>query len=377
MSGNNLFNSCTELNGTTCSTCTTANIQNTSDKCFWNSSSKTCSAFQDSGFSQTCADDKPGGSSGTSTSQCNTNRDCRSGGVCQYNTNYLDPQKRCYFPCTSDETCKDLGASGTCQKPSSCTPGTKCTSYCKVTDSVPGQGDVTLDYIRGQIDNNISNNKESVDKLLKDIEGLQGLEQYLIGLLSNRNLSEEERNVILEKIEGITQMRMSLYKNLVTMTDSGSNSADLILSDQKASIDVMENELNRLKSEMTNMDQKNLNKLRMIQINSYYSKRYENHTKVLKMVLLFVILFSILYFFRNKGLLPDIVFTILLFILVALCVYFVGKGLLDMWMRDNMNYDEYDWMFNTKSAPKISSVPNGISFSGLIDLGICPSSSAK
>jgi hypothetical protein len=270
-----------------------------------------------------------------------------------------------------------LGAPGTCQKPSSCAPGAKCTSYCKVTDSVLGEGDVTLDYIRRQINSQTSDNKLAADKFLKDIEGLQGLEQYLIGLLNNPNLTEEERNEILEKIEGLTEMRISLYKNLTTVTDSlgsSSSSADLILSDQKASINVMENELNRLKNQMAHMNQTNLNKLRMIQINTYFSKRYENHTKVLKMVLLFVLLFSFVYFLKNKELLPDIVFTILLYILVALCVYFVGKGLLDMWTRDNMNYDEYNWMFNTNSAPKASSVPNGVTFSGLFDLGICPSS---
>lgn len=382
MSGNNLFTSCTELNGTTCSTCTTANLQSTSEKCFWNSSSKTCSSSQDSGFTQTCDDNTPGGTSGTSVNKCNTDRDCKSGGVCQFNSNYLDPQKRCYFPCTSDQTCKDLGVPGTCQKTTSCTAGSKCTSYCKVTDSVVGEGAVTLDNIKRQINSSTSNNQEASEKLLKDIEDLQELEQYLIGLLNNPNLSNEQKNEFLEKIEGLTEMRMNLYSNLGTLTESlgtSSSSANFILSDQKATIDVMENELNRLKSQMVNMDQKNLNKLRMIQINTYYSKRYENHTKVLKTVLLFVLLFSLVYFLKNKGLLPDFLFTILLYILVALCVYFVGKGLLDMWMRDNMNYDEYDWMFNTNSAPKPSTVPNGFSFSGMFDLGICPStpSSAK
>lgn len=380
MSGNNLFTSCTDLNGTTCSTCTTANIQDTSSKCFWNSSSKTCSGFEDNGYSQKCDDNTSGGTSGTSADKCSTDRDCKSGGICQYNTNYLDPQKRCYFPCTSDQTCKDLGAPGTCQQPTSCKPGSKCTSYCKVTDSVLGQGDVTLDYIKRQINSSTSINQDASEKLLKDIEDLQKLEQYLIGLLNNPNLSDEERNEILEKIEGLTQIRINLYKNLATVTESlgtSSSSANFILSDQKATINVMENELNRLKSQMSNMNQENLNKLRMIQINTYFSKRYENHTKVLKTALLFVLLFSIVYFLKNKGLLPDIVFTILLYILVALCVYFVGKGLLDMWMRDNMNYDEYDWMFNTKSAPSASSVPNGLTFSGVFDLGICPSSSSS
>ncbi len=249
-----------------------------------------------------------------------------------------------------------------------------------MTDSVLGEGAVTLDYIKRQINSSSSNNQEASEKLLKDIEDLQGLEQYLIGLLNNPNLSNEQKNEILEKIEGLTEMRMNLYSNLGTLTESlgtSSSSANFILSDQKTTIDVMENELNRLKSQMVNMDQKNLNKLRMIQINTYYSKRYENHTKVLKTVLLFVLLFSLVYFLKNKGLLPDILFTILLYILVALCVYFVGKGLLDMWLRDNMNYDEYDWLFNTKSAPKPSTVPNGFTFSGMFDLGICPSTSSS
>lgn len=376
MSGNNLFTNCADLNGTTCSTCTTASIQGTTSKCYWNSSLKTCSAFQDnSGFSQTCADNEK--TSGGSSDKCNTDKDCKTGGVCQYNSNYLDPQKRCYFPCTSDQTCKDLGAPGTCQKPTNCATGTNCKSYCKVTDSVLGEGEVTLDYIKRQLNASTGYDKQSTEKFIKDIENLQNLEQYLINLLNNPNLTSEEKNEILEKISGLTAMRMKLYENLSSLTGSlgnNINSADMIIFDQKRSIGVMENELNRLKTDMADMDQKNLNKLRMIQINNYFSKRYENHTKVLKLVLLFVMLFSLLYLLKNKGLLPDIVFTILLYILVALCVYFVGKGLIDMWTRDNMNYDEYDWMFNTKSAPSKTAPPQ-FSFSGMLDLGICPSSS--
>lgn len=273
-------------------------------------------------------------------SECNVDDDCKKGsnGQCKYNGDYVKPSKKCYYPCTVDKQCTDLG--GQCKN-----------GYCATPDqpvrpwiSSPNENTVS---------SNLAESEDLQEKLLEDIQNLQNLEQYLFGLLNNPNLTPEEKEEILKKIEGLTKMRINLYKNLkqINTLSTSSPVTNSALTDQKTAVDIMEEELNKLKKTAQENNQDRLNKIRMIEINNYYSSRYQDHADVLKTGIFFLLAFVILYFVNSKGLLPEIVFSVLKYILVVATVYFLGSKLLNMWLRDPMNYDEYNWYFNPKTAP--------------------------
>lgn len=278
---------------------------------------------------------------------CQGNYDCPNGGVCQYDGDYNNPVKKCYYPCTSDSQCTDLG------------PFTKCNNssgHCAISDTPPEPEWASLN-IRNEVQKNNQKNSEIEEDLLNNVQNLQTLEQYLINLLNNPNLSDQEKEEIVNKIENLTQMRINLYKNLVSLSGYYAQNmlvSDIAISDQKNAVDIMENELNKLKEKADEANQSKLNKLRSIEINNYYSSRYLDHANVLKTGLLFLFGFLILYALKSKDLLPDTVFNILLYILVALTVYFMGKMLLDMWTRNAFNYQQYDWNFNPNMGPSSS-----------------------
>jgi len=275
---------------------------------------------------------------------CQGNYDCPNGGVCQYDGNYNNPVKKCYYPCTSDSQCNDLGLFSKCDSKS---------GHCAINDKPPEPEWASLN-IRNEVQRNNQKNAEIEENLLNNVQNLQSLEQYLINLLNNPNLSDQEKEEIVNKIENLTQMRINLYKNLVSLNGYYAQNmlvSDIAISDQKTAIDIMENELNKLKERAREADQSKLNKLRMIEINNYYSSRYLDHANVLKTGLIFLFGFLILYALKSKGLLPEAVFNILLYVLVALTVYFMGKMLLDMWTRNAFNYQQYDWNFNPNMGP--------------------------
>ena len=65
--------------------------------------------------------------------------------------------------------------------------------------------------------------------------------------------------------------------------------------------------------------------------------------KIIIFTLIPVIILAIL---KNKGFLPDMVYYILLGIVAFIGAFFFWRRFASIIMRDNMNYQEYNWSFN-------------------------------
>ena len=192
---------------------------------------------------------------------------------------------------------------------------------------------------------NMANNS-SLSKIQDDINKLQAMEQELLGTLeTSPNLTLPQKKSLNEKINKITGIRISLYKTL--------NST----SGQTDAIKIMETELNRTKERIAGLKEDKNNKLRMVQVNDYYGSMYSEQSDLMKIIIFTLIPIVILVVLRQRMLLlflPEIVYTIILIaISVAGGVFFLLKAG-DYMTRDNMNYQEFDWVFNKKSAPKSS-----------------------
>jgi hypothetical protein len=191
---------------------------------------------------------------------------------------------------------------------------------------------------------------------LNDIQSLQKLEQEMFSNIEeNPNLTPEQQEQIVQKINQISQMRVSLYKTLGSLNKSYeqllSNSTEN-LKEQTRTIQIVEKELNGSKKRLDAIEQEKNNQFRMIEINEYYSQQYSNHTKVFKIVLVVLILLILIIWLRNNAYLPDWVFSILFFLIIVVGLWNLLPVLYYMWLRDNMNYQEYYWRFDVSNAPK-------------------------
>jgi hypothetical protein len=99
----------------------------------------------------------------------------------------------------------------------------------------------------------------------------------------------------------------------------------------------------------------------MVEINTYYGKRYNSHTKLMKTVVIFCIPIIILSILANNGILPSNIYVFLTGIVIIIAVVLIGYQLIDISNRDNMNWDEYNWNFNQSTAPTATSQISDIS----------------
>lgn len=216
----------------------------------------------------------------------------------------------------------------------------------------------------------------SLSKIQEDIDKLQKMEQELLATLeTSPNLTLAQKTSLHDKINKITVIRISLYKTLSGASgmykgvlDDSNNK----LSVQTDAIKIMETELNRTKERLAGLKDDKNNKLRMVQVNDYYGSMYSEQSDLMKIIIFTLMPIVILVVLRQRMLLfflPEIVYNIVLVaISVAGGVFFLLKAGNYM-TRDNMNYQEFDWAFNKKSAPKslglASTDPWSSPFSGI------------
>jgi len=193
-------------------------------------------------------------------------------------------------------------------------------------------------------------------QILIDIQSLQKLEQEMFSNLEeNPNLTQEQRNEIIEKINQLSQMRVNLYQTLGNLNQTYgimlTNSSET-LDEQKRTISIVEQELNESKKKLEEMEQEKNNKFRLIEINNYYSQKYSNHSKIFQIILWILIPLILVVWLRNNAFLPGWAFTTLFFLIIIIGLWNLLPRLYYMWLRDNMMYDEYYWSFDVSTAPK-------------------------
>ena len=111
----------------------------------------------------------------------------------------------------------------------------------------------------------------------------------------------------------------------------------------------VENELNNAKKKLRTLDDAKYNKLRMVEINTYQAKQtaaYKKMVAVVAMACVPLILITVLY---NRDLLNDTLAVSLFLLIVISSALYLGYLGIDLTMRSNMNFDEYEFTFD-KSA---------------------------
>ena len=200
---------------------------------------------------------------------------------------------------------------------------------------------------------NIDNNNQII---LNNIQELQNIERELFNNLeTNNNLTNDERQKLILKINTISQMRVNLYKTLTNMNSyfqTALSNSQGTLQQQTAAIQIIERELNREKIRLKLLEEQKNNKVRLVQINNYYSERYSEHTEIMKIIIAMLVPIIILTILNKKNIIPKSVFLVLVIIISVIGSYFLWTKLFSIFMRDSMNYNEYNWTFNPETAPR-------------------------
>jgi len=203
---------------------------------------------------------------------------------------------------------------------------------------------------------NFENLQERNQQVLNNISQLQTEEKKLYDSLDDVTLSSEQKQQIINKINEISQMRLNMYASLQDMYSyyqQNVNASRNTLGQELTAIDIIENQLNESKKRLNLIQDEKYNKLRLVEINTYYGKRYNAHTLIMKTIVFMCVPIIILTNLANNdnGLLPPIFYKLLISIVLLVGIVFLGRRILDISNRDNMNWDEYNWYFNKSDAP--------------------------
>jgi len=202
--------------------------------------------------------------------------------------------------------------------------------------------------------NNFDSLQERNQQVLNDISMLQKEEKNLYDKLEDVSLSPDDKKQIINKINEISQMRLNMYSNMNEMYSyyqKNIEASRTTLGQEVAAIDIIENELNEAKKRLNVIEEQKNNKLRLVEFNTYYGKKYNAHTRIMKTIVIFCIPVILLAYLANIGILPPKLYMFLAGIVIIICVIIIGYQLIDLSNRDNMNWDEYNWYFDRTKAP--------------------------
>lgn len=189
------------------------------------------------------------------------------------------------------------------------------------------------------------------DKLntLTTIMDLQQLEKQLYTNLETLAASGDpnssvEQSQIIKKINDLSKTRISLFNSLKELYDYAQvnvNENRNELVDKMVVAKVMESQLNNMKQMMNELEQVKDNKLRMVQINTYYGKQYQSQTNLMKFIVMLCVIILIVIFLAKRSIISSGVSNLIIIILVAVGGFFIFRKVMDISSRDKMDFDRY------------------------------------
>jgi hypothetical protein len=212
--------------------------------------------------------------------------------------------------------------------------------------------------LTNSINLNTSTLTDSEEQTITNIQNLQeietGLYNTLESNLTNGMLTEEEQQNIINKINEVSTMRINLYNSLTSsysFYQTNVATARNVLNNQITALEIANQQLNDMKNKMNRIVSKNQNKRRLIQINTYYGKQYDAYSSVMKYILLICIPILILSLLSSKDIIPGNIYTFLVIIILVIGFIVLIRKIWDIYLRDSMNFDEYQWPFKPSFVP--------------------------
>ena len=121
---------------------------------------------------------------------------------------------------------------------------------------------------------------------------------------------------------------------------------------QKTAIEFIKKEKERAAKNAKSLFDDNINKRRMAQINTYYTRNYEANTEVMKNIIFLSIGLIALAVLRKKELIPDSISTLGVIFVLTLGGIVIGQQAYDISRRNDHDFDKYDWNFNEEEMNK-------------------------
>lgn len=194
-------------------------------------------------------------------------------------------------------------------------------------------------------------------------DAIQGINTRLGGVIS-----DSERTNLLKARSALVTLLASTYG---TIKEAGQVfESNALYEAQRTAIKFIETEKKRAAANAGSLKQDNMNKRRMAQINTYYTKNYEANTEVMKNIIFISVALIILAILRNKELIPASINTLGIIFVLTLGGIVVGKQVFDIIRRNDHDFDKYDWNFNEDEMNRKQLLQQNNDPANLSDMGM-------
>ena len=187
------------------------------------------------------------------------------------------------------------------------------------------------------------------DKMLESIKKLQKMESDLYGFLQSRSSAGadlQEQEEIVEKINSLSEIRISMFKEITNnygnLQKRLSSKRDDVV-DKLTVVGLVEQELDNAKKNLNSLKTDRNNKLRMVEINTYYAKQYSAHTEVMLIVLYTFLPIFVLALVKRQDIIPANILNAIIGLVALVGASAFSIKVFDLSRRNNMDYDKYDW----------------------------------
>jgi len=182
------------------------------------------------------------------------------------------------------------------------------------------------------------------ERTLDNIKELQTVEEGIYSKLDQKNLKDNEQETTLDELKSVSKVRASLFNDLLSNYE---NLRKRVISKRAkpgvALSEVIGNENDAVSSDIGLLKSAMDNKQRMVEINTYYGKQYNAYTGVATMLLYTFIATFAVAILKSRSIINTTITNILLFIILVISGVIVFFRVSDIFQRNNMNYDKYDW----------------------------------
>lgn len=198
-----------------------------------------------------------------------------------------------------------------------------------------------------------------IDDLITTISNSQQSERNLIAQLNTLssqpgfNVNNSGVPALIDSINNLSSSRVAMLKSLnsqANIMQVGVNNSRADLVGQITLLNVVQDQLDKANQIIANIRYKNDTKSRMVEVNTYYGKRYEAQSRLMKMLILICVPLLIFFILKKKGILPPMISNYVIGITIAVGALFLIRAMWDITTRSNMNYDEFDWEYEDPST---------------------------
>ena len=156
-----------------------------------------------------------------------------------------------------------------------------------------------------------------------------------------------DQNVISTLRQSKSALLNMLASTYGTVKEAGQVFDSKALYDaQRTAMEFIQNEKERSAKNAKLLTEDNHNKRRMAQVNTYYTRHYEENTEVMKNIIYVTVALIILAILRNKELIPASISTLGIILVLTFGGIVIGAQVFDIIRRNDHDFDKYDWNFN-------------------------------